>query len=300
VIAGPTASGKTRLSLDLAEALERDGITVEIVSADSRQVYRGMDIGTAKATAAERARVAHHGLDLVDPDEPYSVAQFVRHADEALTGIADRGALAMLVGGTGLYLRAVARGLATDQLPSDPLVRADVERDLARDGVDAAAARLRSLAPGLAASTDLRNPRRVARALEIAVIRGDGPRPEPTGYPARSCWIGLEVSPTALRGRIADRARAQFEGGLVDEAAALRERYDPTLPAFSAIGYREAFGVLDGTLDREDAVELDANRNAAFARRQRTWFRSEPGIRWMADDEADATAIGIARELIGA
>jgi tRNA dimethylallyltransferase len=300
VIAGPTASGKTRLSLDLAEALERDGITVEIVSADSRQVYRGMDIGTAKATTAERARVAHHGLDLVDPDEPYSVAQFVRHADETLTGIADRGALAMLVGGTGLYLRAVARGLATDQLPSDPLVRADVERDLARDGVDAAAARLRSLAPRLAASTDLRNPRRVARALEIAVIRGDGPRPEPTGYPARSCWIGLEVSPTALRERIADRARAQFEGGLVDEAAALRERYDPTLPAFSAIGYREAFGVLDGTLDREDAVELDANRNAAFARRQRTWFRSEPGIRWMADDEADATAIGIARDLIGA
>jgi tRNA dimethylallyltransferase len=297
VIAGPTATGKTRLSLELAEALGRDGIAVEIVSADSRQVYRGMDIGTAKATTQERARVIHHGLDLVDPDQPFSVAQFVHHASGALAGIADRGALALLVGGTGLYLRAVGSGLATDRLPSDPAVRADVERDLVRDGLGPTAVRLRAMAPVLAASTDLRNPRRVARALEIAILRGDGPRPQPTGYAAPSCWIGLEVLAPVLRERIAVRARAQFDAGLVDEAARLRARFDPSLPAFSAIGYREAFAVLDGTLDREAAIALDATRNAAFARRQRTWFRGEPGIRWVDPDDALPVALAAARTL---
>jgi tRNA dimethylallyltransferase len=298
VIAGPTASGKTRLSLDLAQALSKGGHSAEIVSADSRQVYRGMDIGTAKATAEERERVPHHGLDLVDPDERFSVADFARHAGEALTRIADRGAMALLVGGSGLYLRAVARGLATDELPSDEAIRAEVERDLVRDGLTAIALRLEALAPTLAASTDLRNPRRVARALEIALIRGDGERPEPRGYPAPSCWIGLEVSPATLRDRIAQRAREQFDNGLVAEASALRERFDPTLPAFSAIGYREAFGVLDGRLTREQAIRLDATRNAAFARRQRTWFRSEPGIRWLTPDAALDAALVAARELL--
>jgi len=137
-------------------------------------------------------------------------------------------------------------------------------------------------------------------ADRIALIRGDGPRPEPMGYPAPSCWIGLEIAAPALRERIAQRARAQFEAGLVGEAAALRERFDSTLPAFSAIGYREAFAVLDGTLGRDEAIELDGTRNAAFARRQRTWFRSEPGIRWLAPDEARHHALGIARELLGA
>jgi tRNA dimethylallyltransferase len=280
VIAGATATGKTALALDLAEALIVEGRPAEIISADSRQVYRGLDIGTAKVTPAERARVPHHGLDLVDPDEPFSVADFVAHARAALGAIAAQGGTAILAGGTGLYLRAIARGLDTSALPSDPTVRARLEADLSAEGVPALAARLARQAPYLAANIDLNNSRRVVRALEIAEIRGDGPLPPTRGYGGPLAWVGLALDPAEHRRRIAGRAQAQFDSGLIDEAAALRERFDPTLPAFSAIGYAEAWAVFDGELTREAAIERDAARNVAFARRQGTWFRSEPDIAW--------------------
>jgi tRNA dimethylallyltransferase len=280
VIAGATATGKTALALELAEALIAEGRPVEIISADSRQVYRGLDIGTAKVSAAERARVPHHGLDLVDPDEPFSVADFVGHARTALGAIAAKSGMAILAGGTGLYLRAIARGLDTAALPSDPVVRARLEADLAADGVAAMAARLDRQAPYLAANIDLNNGRRVVRALEIAEIRGDGPLPPTRGYDGPLAWVGLTLDPAEHRRRIAARAQAQFDVGLIKEAAALRERFDPSLPAFSAIGYAEAWAVLDGELTRDAAIERDAARNVAFARRQGTWFRSEPDIAW--------------------
>jgi tRNA dimethylallyltransferase len=281
VIAGATATGKTGLALDLAESLRDDGIPAEIISADSRQVYRGLDIGTAKVSPADRARIPHHGLDLADPDEPFSVANFATHARDALAGIGERGGLAILVGGTGLYLRAVARGLDTDELPHDVDIRARVEAELTAGGLPNAAGRLAILAPTLAARTDLRNPRRVARALEIAELRGDAPPPAPRGYPGPVAWLGLRVDPSTHRRWIAARARAQFDAGLIDEARALRERYDPALPAFSAIGYREAWAVLDGTMTPDQAIAEDARRNVAFAKRQRTWFKAEPGIEWL-------------------
>src|SRR5690349_15560466 len=286
VIAGPTATGKTGLSLALARSLRDDGLPAEIISADSRQVYRGLDIGTAKVPPSDRADVPHHGLDLVDPDGAFSVADFVRHARAALAGIAERRRLAILVGGTGLYLRAVARGLDTEALPSDPDVRARVEAALEADGLEATAGRLRELAPRLASRIDLANPRRVARALEIAEIRGDAPPPPPLGYDGQVAWLGLRLTPAVHREWIAQRAREQFAAGLIDEARALRERYDPGLPAFSAIGYREAWAVLDGELSREQAIELDARRNEQFAKRQATWFRSEPDITWLDPTEA--------------
>ncbi|HEY5474229.1 MAG TPA: hypothetical protein VIK32_13690, partial [Candidatus Limnocylindrales bacterium] len=147
VVAGSTASGKTALSLDLAEALAARGIPAEIISADSRQVYRGMDIGTAKVTPEERARVPHHGLDLVDPDQPFSVADYADHVSVALAGIAERGAVAILAGGTGFYLRAIARGLAVDELPWDGDVREAIEATLVADGLPALVAELQHLAP---------------------------------------------------------------------------------------------------------------------------------------------------------
>jgi tRNA dimethylallyltransferase len=297
VIAGPTATGKTGLSLALAELLTGDGARVEVISADSRQIYRGMDIGTAKVPADDRARVPHHGLDLVDPDRPFSVADFVDHARDALATIAARRALALLVGGTGLYLRAVARGLPTDELPYDPELRATIEADLAQNGLEVVASRLEDLAPAMAARTDLRNPRRVSRALELATLRGDHPPPAPVGYPAPSAWLGIEVPPDELRERIATRARQQFQAGLIEEADALRRRYDPNLQAFTAIGYREAFAVLDGSLGTEDAIAVDAARNVAFARRQRTWFRSEPDIEWQPPETSLTAALDRARRL---
>jgi tRNA dimethylallyltransferase len=281
VLAGTTASGKTALSLALAEQLAARGVPAEIVSADSRQVYRGMDIGTAKVTPEERARVPHHGLDLVDPDVPFSVADFAAHAGQALAGIAERGAVALLVGGTGFYLRSVACGLAVDELPWDAEVRASVEAALAADGLPALVAELRRLAPTRAAVVDLRNPRRVVRALEIARLRGDAPLPEPRGYGRPVLWLGLRVEPPVLRARIHARARAQFDAGLVEETRGLVARYSPTLPSFSGIGYAEALAVIEGRLSLEEAIAEDARRNVVFARHQATWFRREPEIVWL-------------------
>ncbi len=281
VLAGTTASGKTALSLALAEALAARGVAAEIISADSRQVYRGMDIGTAKVTAEERARVPHHGLDLVDPDQPFSVADFAAHSSAVLDGIAERGAVAILAGGTGFYLRAVARGLAVDELPWDVEVRAAVEASLIADGLPALVAELQSLAPTRAAQVDLRNPRRVVRAVEMARLQGDAPLPKPRGYGRAVLWLGLTVHQAALRERIQVRARAQFDAGLVDETRGLIARFDPSLTSFSGIGYAEALAVIQGSLSLEAAVSEDARRNLSFARHQATWFRREPGICWL-------------------
>ena len=291
VIAGPTATGKTGLSIDVAQALVGEGLPVEIISADSRQVYRGLDIGTAKAPLAERMKIPHHGLDLVEPDAPFPVADFADHARGVLAVIAERGGVAMLVGGTGLYLRAVARGLPTDQLPADPEVRARLESQFLAVGLEPLVERLRSVAPQRAAAIDTANPRRVVRALEIATIAGGEPElPQPRGYDGPVAWVGLDVEPAAHRTWIADRARAQFDAGLIEEARALRERFDPALPSFSAIGYREAWAVIDGELTREAAIAEDARRNQAFAKRQRTWFRSEPDVRWLDATDSDLAA----------
>jgi tRNA dimethylallyltransferase len=296
VVAGATATGKTSLSLRLAEAIPG----AEIISADSRQVYRGMDVGTAKVPAADRARVPHHGLDLVDPDEPFTAADFRRAALHALHSLAARGGVAILVGGTGLYLRAVGRGVALEEIGHDPLAREELETRLATEGLAALVAELMRLAPAVGAATDLANPRRVVRALERARLHGDRPPPPPVGYPARSVWIGLQVDPAKHREWIADRARAQFASGLLDEAAELRSRYPPDLRAFSAVGYREAFGVLDGSLTRDEAIERTITRTRQFARRQRTWFRAEPGLEWLAADDARTTpaTIGLVRDFL--
>jgi tRNA dimethylallyltransferase len=287
VVAGATATGKTGLAIDVAERLAGEGIPAEIVSADSRQVYRGLDIGTAKATIEQRRGIPHHGLDLVDPDQAFTVADFAAVAREALDGIAARGGIAILAGGTGLYLRAVARGLPTDALPSDSAVRARLEAEFLAVGLEPLVERLRAVAPRRAAAIDVANPRRVVRALEIAEVSGGEPSlPAPRGYDAPVAWIGLAVDAPTHRAWIAARARAQFDAGLIDEARALRERFDPASPAFSAIGYREAWAVLDGEVSREAAIAEDARRNTAFAKRQRTWFRADPGISWLDATEA--------------
>ncbi len=241
-------------------------------------MYRGLDIGTAKATAEERARVVHHGIDLVDADQPYSVAEFRAHALGALEALGGRGGIGILAGGTGFWLRAVFLGIDTEALPSDADLRSGLETELTRDGVGALADRLTTLAPTLASRTDLRNPRRVVRALEIATLQGDAPLPEPVGYPAPVLGLQLVVETPEHVRRMAARARDQFDAGLVEEARALRERFDPALPAFSAIGYRESWSFLDGEITLEQAIELDARRNVLFAKRQRTWFRSERSL----------------------
>ncbi|HUG46878.1 MAG TPA: tRNA (adenosine(37)-N6)-dimethylallyltransferase MiaA [Candidatus Limnocylindria bacterium] len=290
VVCGATATGKTGLSLALAEQLPG----AEIVSADSRQVYRGMDIGTAKVSAADRQRVPHHCLDLVEPDQPFSAGEYRRHALQALAGIAERGGVALLVGGTGLYVRTVARNLPLEETATDPELRARLDARLAGEGLAVLSDELKRLAPTVAGSTDLANPRRVVRALERATLHGDRLPPAPAGYPGPSFWLGLTAAYGVHNRWIAARAAWQFDNGLLEEATEMRSRFDPDLPAFSAFGYREAFAVLDGTLTREAALAQTITRTRQFARRQGTWFRSEPDVTWL-DAAADPLPAALAQ-----
>jgi tRNA dimethylallyltransferase len=290
VIAGATATGKTALGIALAQRLPG----AEIVSADSRQVYRGMDIGTAKATAAERAAVVHHGLDLVDPDERFTAADYRAAARASLAGVSRRDGIGLLVGGTGLYLRTVARGLPLDRGGSDASVRAELEARLARDGLGPLVEELEARDPTGASTVDRRNPRRVVRALERVLVSGTAAPPAPEGYPGPITWLGLALERDEHRRRIRRRVDEQFERGLLAEAAQLRERFPEDLPAFSAMGYREAFDVLAGRATLEQASSVDAMRTWAYARRQRTWFRSEPDIDWIAAGEGREAVIDAA------
>jgi tRNA dimethylallyltransferase len=175
----------------------------------------------------------------------------------------------------------VARGLAVDELPWNTDVRADIEQSLIANGLPPLVAELRRIAPSRAAELDLHNPRRVVRALEMARLRGDAPLPLPRGYGRAVLWLGLSVAPQVLRERIDARARTQFDAGLVDETRALITRFDPAGRSFSGIGYAEAIGVIEGRLDLESAIVLDARRNLLFSRRQATWFRREPDVCWL-------------------
>ena len=261
-----------------------------------------MDIGTAKPTPAERQGVAHHLLDLVEPDASFSVADFLRAAEPVLDSLAGRGAGALLVGGTGLWLRAMATGLDVDASPSDPELRARLEADLARDGLPALAARLTFVAPTAAARTDLRNTRRVVRGLEIGLLRGDGPPVAQLGYGGPVLPLNLALDPELNRAWIERRAIGQLEGGLPAEAARLRQRYGPDLRAFSAIGYQEAFDLLDGRIDRAGFLAVNIARNVGFAKRQRTWFRTDRfgdiQVDLDAADEAFPVALDAARQFL--
>ena len=257
-----------------------------------------MDIGTAKVAAADRARVAHHGLDLVDPDELFTAADFQRHAYAVLPAIASRGHWAILVGGTGLYLRSVARGMPLDPSDADPATRAELEARLARDGLAPLVAELEAKAPTVAAHTHLANPRRVVRALERARLVGDRLPEPPRGYPARVTWIGLRLPRAEQDARIERRAAAQFAAGLIEEAVGLRERHGVHPRSFSAFGYFEALAVADGEIDVPTAIGRDAGRTRAYARRQSTWFRSEPGVGWLEATDPLAAAVAAARRLV--
>jgi tRNA dimethylallyltransferase len=276
-VVGPTASGKTGLALALATRLP-----LEILVADSRQVVRGMDVGTAKPDRAARAAVPHHLLDLVAPDEPFSVAAWVDEARRLLPEIAGRGRLPMLVGGTGLYVSALVDGHDYATQPWSPEVRRRLADELEADGLPALAERLRRLDPATAAGTDLRNSRRVLRALERLEV-GEG-RVVPGAMPhaGRVVLLGLHRPREVLYARIDRRAHDLFAGGLLDEVRALmRAGYSPDLRPMTGHGYREAAAVLDAGWSVEQAVELTARRTRQYAKRQLSWFRRDPSIVWL-------------------
>jgi tRNA dimethylallyltransferase len=284
-LVGPTASGKSAIAL--AVAAERDD--VEIVTVDSMQVYRGMDIGTAKPSAAEQAAVPHHLLDLVDPHEDHTVAEWQRAARVVLADIEARGHRALLVGGTGLYLRALVDDL---DIPGRwPEVRSALEAEVAAVGSAALHERLAGLDPLAASRMEPGNERRVVRALEVTVGSGRpfssfGPGLD-VHRPTRIDQFALAVDPVDLARRIEARYERQLAAGFVDEVAALLERPGGwSRTAGQALGYKELAAHLRGEVALADAVDLAVRRTRQFARRQRSWFRRDPRIEWVGPDEA--------------
>jgi tRNA dimethylallyltransferase len=283
-VVGATASGKSALALAVARA----DSTIELVSVDSMQVYRGMDIGTAKPTPAERSEVPHHLIDIIDPWEDFTVSAFTDQARAAIADIEARGHRPLLVGGTGLYLRAVIDELA---VPGQfPEVRAELE---AEPDTRALHRRLTELDPVAAERMESTNRRRILRALEVTVGSGRpfssfGPGLE-VYPPSRFHTVGIELPFAALAARIEERYRQQIAAGFVAEARRLL--VDPrgiSRTAGQALGYKELFTHLAGGCSLDEAVALAVRRTRRFARRQRSWFARDPRIRWLrADDPTD-------------
>lgn len=299
-IVGPTAVGKTALSLHLARLC--DG---EIVSADSRQVYRGMDIGAAKPTPAERAAVPHHLIDVVDPDEDFSLALYQDMATAAIADIAARGKSPLLVGGTGQYLAAVLQGWQLPRVAPRPDIRAALERQAADLGAEALYARLKAVDPVAAARILPGNVRRIIRALEVYEVTGkpisEQRSMQPPPYRITTIWLTLPAP--VLYDRIDARVDTMMAAGLLDEVRRLLEQgYHWDLPAMSGLGYREFRPYFEGRATLEEAVARLKYDTHAFARRQPAWFRRLPGVVTLPADAPDLLqrAAAIARQTFGA
>jgi tRNA dimethylallyltransferase len=292
VIVGPTAVGKTALSLHLAEVLQG-----EVVSADSRLFYRGMDVGTAKPTPEECARVPHHLIDIAEPGETVGLAEFQELAYATIGDVHARGKLPILVGGTGQYVRAVVEGWSIPRVPPDPALRARLETQAEREGAVALHARLARLDPDAAGRLDPRNVRRVIRALEVCLITGrpisQQQRKRPPPY--RILQVGLTMERAALYARADRRIEAMIAAGLEDEVRRLVEAgYGWDLPAMSGLGYAQFRPYFEGQATLEEVVTEIQRATRRFIRHQYNWFRlNDRAIRWF--DVAEATVEEIER-----
>ncbi len=289
-VVGPTAAGKTALSLALAAELGG-----EVVNADSMQLYRGMDIGTAKLGVAERNGIDHHVLDIWDVTEPASVAEYQRLARAAIDDIAARNRVPLLVGGSGLYVRAVLEDF--DFPGTDPHLRADLEAELAAHGPAALHGRLRERDPAAAARILPTNGRRIVRALEVIAITGrpfvaELPPPAPM---YKAVQIGVDRDTADLDDRIARRVDAMWEAGLVAEVAALAEAgLRDGRTASRALGYQQVLRFLAGEITEDEARQETVRATRRFVRRQRSWVRRDPSVRWLDAARPDLAAAALA------
>lgn len=292
-IVGPTASGKTRLSVELAKELGG-----EIISFDSMQIYRGMDIGTAKPTMEERQGIVHHMLDIADPREDYSVSRFVEEADKLLQELLSQEKTVILVGGTGLYIDSLMKGLEFAPLPESG-VRQELTRIAQEQGIEVLMDRLRAVDPESAERIHPSNQKRVIRALEIYLESGKTmtqhnleTQQRPPKY--EPLWIGLDyVNREALYARINRRVDLMVEQGLLEELQGLLAQGIPeNATSMQAIGYKELMGYIRGECSLEQAKELLKQSSRRYAKRQRTWFRRNPKIHWfLLEDEPNFEAL---------
>ena len=297
VIVGPTAVGKSSLAMDLARSYRHHGRVAEIVNADSMLVYRGMDIGTAKPSAADRAEVRHHLVDILDVTETASVADFQRLAREAIADCARRHVVPLVVGGSALYVRAIVDDF--DFPGTDPDVRARWADELERVGAVSLHRQLQEIDPEAAAAIQPANGRRIVRALEVIALTG---RPYTANLPARHyllpgvVQIGLDIDRPALDARIEGRVQQMWDAGLVEEVRHLADHgLRQGVTASRGLGYRQVLQFLDGEVTEAAARELTVIGTRKFARRQDSWFRKDTRIRWVraADPDAPGTALAV-------
>jgi len=279
VLVGPTAVGKTGVALDLASALGS-----EIVNADSMQVYRELDIGTAKPTLAERARVSHHLVDVADPDEPYDAARYTREGRETIALLHQRGVPPLVVGGTGLYIKALLAGLF-HQEEEVREVRLRLARELADQGLPALLARLQALDPATARRLAKGDTYRIVRALEVVEATGHPLSEAHAAHgfqdrPYDTLKLGLELPREELYRRIEARVDAMLAQGWLEEVRGLLPRYPPGIKALQALGYRHLVAHLEGRLSLAEATEQTKKETRRYAKRQLTWFRADPEVRW--------------------
>ena len=288
VIVGPTGAGKTRLAMRLAE--HTGG---EVVSADSQQVYAGMDIGTGKVTAEQRARVPHHVVDVVQPDEDMTAQRFVELADHAIADVLARGKQVIVCGGTGLYVRALLLGLFAGP-PASPELRAELAERGRQDGTAMLHAELQRVDPAAAAKIDRNDLKRIIRALEVYLLTGEPMSAHQAKHDHRSMRprydvriIGVQPERAVLYQAIDRRVDEMIEAGLEAEVAALRARgYLPPLRSQQAIGYAELHDAAEGRSERSRAIELIKRNSRHYARRQLSWYRPDPAIVWHRDPGA--------------
>ena len=295
-VVGPTAVGKTTLAVELAQHFGG-----EIINADSRQVYRGMTIGTAKPTEAEQSAAPHHLVDIIDPPDPFGLSLFLTHANDAIRDIRSRGRLPIACGGTGQYVWALAEGQRVPAVPPDPQFRADLEAEAEELGADVLHRRLAAIDPARAAALDPRNVRRVIRALEIHHLTGRLPsemQPTATVESTNALVIGLTMTRDALYRRIDDRVdRMVSEGFLEEVEALLAAGHNLQDGPLNSPGYRELGQYLEGTLSLEEAIERTKTQTHRLARRQYSWFKlADPRIHWL--DAEDATLVEQAAQAV--
>ena len=290
LIVGPTAVGKTEIAIQLAERLNG-----EIVSADSRLFYRGMDIGTAKPTRAEQKHVPHHLIDIADPDEILSLAVFQQKAREAIANIHSRGKIPFLVGGTGQYIRAVTEGWSPPEVKADVRLRDELERLKDSKGILWLHDNLRMLDPVAAEKIDARNYRRTIRALEVILTTGKRFSDQRGHIESEYhlITIGLTRPRAELYARVDQRIEMMFTNEFLDEVKGLLQKgYSPSLPTMSAIGYRECIRVINGELNEEQAKVEIRRATRVFVRRQANWFKeSDPNIEWFQITDSVVTEI---------
>lgn len=281
VVCGPTASGKTALSLKLAE--DFDG---EIISADSAQVYRKLDIGSDKVSVAERKRVRHHLIDVRDPDQTFTMADFKREATKAIEDIQRRGKIPIICGGTGLYISAVVDNYDLPVAPPDEKIREKLESDYRAGGKEKLYTMLQELDPVAASKIHPNNVRYVARALEIILKTGEPLRPKKANPLYSAFKMAIDWPREVLYERVNHRVDEQIQKGLLNELKTLlTEGYDEQLQAFSALGYKEYFPYLRGEKSLDDCKEELKQNTRNFAKRQLTWFRKEEDIYWISPEE---------------